>query len=336
MDMYVKLLIALLVAFVVCLIIAPIVISLLKKEKIKQVILHYVQNHQAKSGTPTMGGIIFIIAICLVPFIFFKSKAITMSVMVILVFLGYAIVGFIDDFIKFKFKRNLGLRAYQKVLFQLAISIIISIFAYKNSLIGSTIILPFSGKLVDFGWAIIPLNIVVFLATTNSVNLTDGLDCLATGTSISYLFSFLMLLLVLSGSVLANMGGVFFSELYNIQIIICVSIGALLCYTLFNCYPAKIFMGDTGSLGLGALIATLAIVTRTTLYLPMLGIMFVLSSVSVIMQVSYYKLTKKRIFLMAPLHHHFEKKGIHEVRIAVAYTVVTFLVGIVVVLLEML
>ncbi len=336
MDIYVKLLIALLVAFVVCLIIAPIVISLLKKEKIKQVILHYVQNHQAKSGTPTMGGIIFIIAICLVPFIFFKSKAITMSVMVILVFLGYAIVGFIDDFIKFKFKRNLGLRAYQKLLFQLAISIIISIFAYKNSLIGSTIILPFSGKLVDFGWAIIPLNIVVFLATTNSVNLTDGLDCLATGTSISYLFSFLMLLLVLSGSVLANMGGVFFSELYNIQIIICVSIGALLCYTLFNCYPAKIFMGDTGSLGLGALIATLAIVTRTTLYLPMLGIMFVLSSVSVIMQVSYYKLTKKRIFLMAPLHHHFEKKGIHEVRIAVAYTVVTFLVGLVVVLLEML
>ena len=336
MDMYVKLLIALLVAFVVCLIIAPIVISLLKKEKIKQVILHYVQNHQAKSGTPTMGGIIFIIAICLVPFIFFKSKAITMSVMVILVFLGYAIVGFIDDFIKFKFKRNLGLRAYQKLLFQLAISIIISIFAYKNSLIGSTIILPFSGKLVDFGWAIIPLNIVVFLATTNSVNLTDGLDCLATGTSISYLFSFLMLLLVLSGSVLANMGGVFFSELYNIQITICVSIGALLCYTLFNCYPAKIFMGDTGSLGLGALIATLAIVTRTTLYLPMLGIMFVLSSVSVIMQVSYYKLTKKRIFLMAPLHHHFEKKGIHEVRIAVAYTVVTFLVGLVVVLLEML
>lgn len=336
MDMYVKLLIALLVAFVVCLIIAPIVISLLKKEKIKQVILHYVQNHQAKSGTPTMGGIIFIIAICLVPFIFFKSKAITMSVMVILVFLGYAIVGFIDDFIKFKFKRNLGLRAYQKLLFQLAISIIISIFAYKSSLIGSTIILPFSGKLVDFGWAIIPLNIVVFLATTNSVNLTDGLDCLATGTSISYLFSFLMLLLVLSGSVLANMGGVFFSELYNIQIIICVSIGALLCYTLFNCYPAKIFMGDTGSLGIGALIATLAIVTRTTLYLPMLGIMFVLSSVSVIMQVSYYKLTKKRIFLMAPLHHHFEKKGIHEVRIAVAYTVVTFLVGLVVVLLEML
>ena len=334
MEIYVKLLLALLVAFVVCLILSPIIISLIKKEKIKQVILHYVDNHKAKAGTPTMGGIIFIITICLVPFLFFKTSAFTMSAMVILVFLAYSLVGFIDDFIKFKFKRNLGLRAYQKILFQLAISIIISIFAYKNSLIGSTIILPFSSKVLDFGVWIIPLNVLVFLATTNSVNLTDGLDGLATGTSVSCLFGFLMLLFVLSGSALAGLGGVFFTELYNLQIVICVSLGALICYLLFNCYPAKIFMGDTGSLGLGALIGALAIVTRTTLYLPILCIMFVLSAVSVIMQVAYYKLTKKRIFLMAPLHHHFEKKGVHEVRIAVCYTIITFLVGLAVVLLE--
>lgn len=336
MNIYAKLLLAVIVGFVVCLIISPLIIGLIKKEKVKQVILHYVENHQTKAGTPTMGGIIFIIAICLVPFIFFESSAFTLSAMVLLVFLGYCIVGFIDDFIKFKFKRNLGLKAYQKIIFQLAISIVISIFAYKNALIGSTIILPFSGKVLDFGIWIIPLNVLVFLATTNSVNLTDGLDCLATGTSVSYLLGFGALLLVLSGSVFAGLSDIFFTELYNLQIVICVSIGALICYALFNCYPAKIFMGDTGSLGLGALIGSLAVVTKTTFYLPILGIMFVLSTVSVILQVSYYKLTKKRIFLMAPLHHHFEKKGIHEVRIAVCYTVVTLLVGVAVLLLEIL
>lgn len=332
----VKLLLSLLVAFFVSLVLSPLIISLIKKEKIKQVILHYVDNHQAKAGTPTMGGIIFIITICLVPFIFFKTQAFWLSVMVLAVFFGYSLVGFLDDYIKFKFKRNLGLRAYQKILFQLAISIIISVFAYKSSLIGSTLVLPFSGKLIDLGWGIIPFNIFVFLATTNSVNLTDGLDCLATGTSLSYLVGFFAIIVVLLNGTFASQSGVYFQEIHNLQIIVCVAVGALLCYALFNCYPAKIFMGDTGSLGLGALIASLAVVTRTTLYLPMLGIMFVLSSVSVILQVAYYKLTKKRIFLMAPLHHHFEKKGVHEVRIAVCYSAITFLVAVLVVLLEIL
>lgn len=333
---YINLLLALLVGFFVSLILSPLIISIIKKEKVGQVILNYVDNHQSKSGTPTMGGIIFIICISVVPFIFFKTKALSLSIMVLVVFLAYSLVGFIDDFIKFKFKRNLGLKAYQKIIFQLAISIIISVFAYKNSMIGSTLVLPFSEKLVDLGWGIIPLNIVMFLATTNSVNLTDGLDCLATGTSLSCLTGFLALIFVLLGSTFSGLGGAYFAEVYNLQIIVSVSIGALLCYALFNCYPAKIFMGDTGSLGLGALIASISMTTRTTLYLPLLGIMFVLSSVSVILQVAYYKLTKKRIFLMAPLHHHFEKKGVHEVRIAVCYSVITLLVGVLVVLLEIL
>lgn len=333
---YINLLLALLVGFFVSLILSPLIISIIKKEKVGQVILNYVDNHQSKSGTPTMGGIIFIICISIVPFIFFKTKALSLSIMVLVVFLAYSLIGFVDDFIKFKFKRNLGLKAYQKIIFQLAISIIISVFAYKNSMIGSTLVLPFSEKLVDLGWGIIPLNIVMFLATTNSVNLTDGLDCLATGTSLSCLTGFLALIFVLLGSTFSGLGGAYFAEVYNLQIIVSVSIGALLCYALFNCYPAKIFMGDTGSLGLGALIASISMTTRTTLYLPLLGIMFVLSSVSVILQVAYYKLTKKRIFLMAPLHHHFEKKGVHEVRIAVCYSVITLLVGILVVLLEIL
>lgn len=336
MDFYVKLLLSLLVAFFASIALSPLVIAIIKKEKVKQVILHYVESHKAKNGTPTMGGIIFIVSICVVSLIFFIGKSYTLAGMTLLSTLAYGIVGFLDDFIKFKFKRNLGLRAYQKIIFQLSISILISIFAYKSSFVGSTLVLPFSGKLINLGWGIIPFNVIVFLATTNSVNLTDGLDGLATGTTLGYLLNFFTLITVLGVSLFANLGGNFFAELGNIQIVIAVAFGALMCYLLFNCFPAKIFMGDTGSLAIGALLASLSIFTRTTLYLPIIGIMFVLSSVSVIMQVAYYKLTKKRIFLMAPLHHHFEKKGVHEVRIAVSYSVVTILVGFAVVLLEML
>ncbi len=333
MEFYVKLLLGLLVSFFVSLALSPIIISLIKREKIKQVILHYVESHKSKSGTPTMGGLIFIITLCLVPFLFFRGSFVLASMSVV-VFFGYGLVGFLDDFIKFKFKRNLGLRAYQKIIFQLGISIVISVFAYKSSLVGGQIILPFSGKTVNFGWGIIPLNILVFLATTNSVNLTDGLDGLATGTTVSYLFNFVLLIIVLSTTLFAGLGGNFIAEINNLMLFASCSIGALICYLLFNCFPAKIFMGDTGSLALGALLASLAIFTKTTLYLPLLGIMFVASSVSVILQVAYYKLTKKRIFLMAPLHHHFEKKGVHEVRISVSYSFVTLVVGLLVVLLE--
>ncbi len=334
MDFYLKLLLCLLVTFFVSLILSPIIIGLIKRQKIKQTILSYVENHKSKSGTPTMGGIIFILSICLVPLCFFEGASNTLAVATIIVFFCYGLVGFLDDYIKFKFKRNLGLRAYQKIIFQLAISIFISIFAYKSSLVGSTIVLPFSGKLIDLGFWIIPLNIFVFLACTNSVNLTDGLDGLAAGTTLSYMFCFFILVLVLGSTAFVNLGANFFAELSSLQLIMAATIGALVCYLVFNCFPAKIFMGDTGSLALGALVAATAIFTRTTLYLPLMAIMFVASSVSVIMQVAYYKLTKKRIFLMAPLHHHFEKLGVHEVRISVSYMTITLIVGLLAVLLE--
>lgn len=334
--LYAKLFLVLLIGFFASLIISPIIISLIKKEKVKQVILHYVESHKQKSGTPTMGGIIFILATSIISLIFFDKQNMVLAVVVLVAFLGFAIVGFLDDFIKFKFKRNLGLRAYQKIIFQLAVAIFISIFAYKNQFVGSTLILPFSGKTVDLGYFVIPFNVFVIVAVTNSVNLTDGLDGLATGTTLSYLFGTFILFVVLFSSKFAGMSQPYMAQMHNIYILYFVCFGALLAYLLFNCFPAKIFMGDTGSLALGAFIGALAIFTRTTLYLPIIGIMFVLSSVSVILQVSYYKLTKKRIFLMAPLHHHFEKKGMHEVRITTMYSVITLLVGFFVVLFEML
>lgn len=330
---YLKLLEYFLYAFFVSLIVSPLVISMMKREKIKQTILHYVDTHKLKNGTPTMGGIIFLISISLVSLICFDGESI-FAKMSILIFLAYGIVGFLDDFIKFKFKRNLGLRAYQKIIFQLLVSILVGVFVYKN--LGGVILVPFSNKLIDLGLWIIPLVAFIYLATTNSVNLTDGLDGLATSTTLVYLLSFTILLLIFveNGIVLSNVASI--NEFKNLSTLAVVACGALLCFLLFNCFPAKIFMGDTGSLALGSLIASVAVFSGMELYIPIFGIVFVASSVSVILQVAYYKMTKKRIFLMAPLHHHFEKKGVHEVRITFCYALVSLIVGVVVILINIL
>ncbi|MBO5345093.1 MAG: phospho-N-acetylmuramoyl-pentapeptide-transferase [Clostridia bacterium] len=322
-------------AFLVTLVISPFVISMIKREKIKQVILNYVEAHSGKSGTPTMGGIIFLISISIVSMICFKAES-SLAKMTILIFLAYGVVGFLDDFIKFKFKRNLGLRAYQKIVFQLAISLIVGFFVYYSNLVGSTLVVPFSNRMIDIGWGIIPLVSIVYLASTNAVNLTDGLDGLASSTTFSYMLSFVALMVVLLVSGFAGANEIVLDETKNLMLVAAVTAGAMLSFLIFNCFPAKIFMGDTGSLALGSLVASVAVFSKTSLYIPILGIMFVLSAVSVMLQVAYYKLTKRRIFLMAPLHHHFEKKGVHEVRITICYAFVTVIVGVVVVLLNIL
>jgi len=325
---------ALVISFLLTLIISPFVVSFLKHEKIKQTILHYVDNHSAKQGTPTMGGIIFILSVSIVGYIFI-SGAKTLASISLLVFLGYGITGFLDDFIKFKFKRNLGLRAYQKLLFQLFIAIIIAVFVYKNEYLGGELIVPFTNKTINIGWWIIPLVIVVFLGATNSVNLTDGLDGLASSTTMFYIVGIVSIMLVLIQR-LNITNSIFLMEQKNLIILGFVVIGAMLCFLIYNCFPAKIFMGDTGSLALGSFVASIAIFSKLTLYIPIIGVMFVLSSLSVIIQVAYYKLTKKRVFLMAPLHHHFEKKGVHEVRIVVVYSIITIFVSLVCLIINLL
>lgn len=332
---YVLIIECLIWGFLVSLVISPFVIALIKREKVKQTILNYVEAHSAKAGTPTMGGIIFLISISLVAYICCGGSN-TLSRIAILVFLAYGLVGFLDDFIKFKFKRNLGLRAYQKIIFQLAISLAIGFFVYYSDLLGGVLVVPFSSKTIDIGVWIIPLVVLIFLATTNAVNLTDGLDGLASSTTLSYMFTMTILLMIFSGSVFAGDSEVAQAELMNIVKLASVVTGALLCFMVFNCFPAKIFMGDTGSLALGSLVASVAVFSKTSLYIPIIGIMFVASAVSVIIQVAYYKLTKKRIFLMAPLHHHFEKKGVHEVRITTCYALVTLFVGLFTILLNIL
>lgn len=335
MNYYCTLIEGLVWGFFFALIISPFVISFIRREKVKQVILGYVAEHQSKSGTPTMGGIIFLISISVVALIC-RSGSGTLTLATIVIFLAYGLVGFLDDFIKFKFKRNLGLRPYQKIIFQLAISVGIGFFAYYSGFVGGVVFIPFTKLSVDLGFWIIPVIAVIYLATTNSVNLTDGLDGLAGSTTLTYMLSFVGLMLVMLSTTFLGYSQPHIEELQNLCLTATVIIGAMLSFLAFNCFPAKIFMGDTGSLALGSLVASVAVFSRLSLYIPILGIMFVLSSVSVILQVSYYKLTKKRVFLMAPLHHHFEKKGVHEVRITMCYALVTLLVGAVVIIINIL
>ncbi len=317
------------ISFFISLIISPLIIKSVKRLKASQPLYEYVDMHIKKSGTPTMGGIIFIIGIIFSSLMFLTGQA-NLSLVSLGVFFAYGLVGFLDDYLKIKHKKNLGLKAYQKIIFQLAISLIVSFFAYYNNLIGTSIYVPFFNLEFNLGVFYIPFTVLVFLAVTNSVNLTDGLDGLAGGVSLSYLASFSIIFFTIFVS-LEDLGvsSLLLNEYNNLFIILAASIGSLLAYLLFNSFPAKIFMGDTGSLALGGLIACINIFTKQTLLIPILGIMFVVSSVSVILQVLKFKLTKKRMFLMAPFHHHLEKKGMNETKIVAIYIIITIIVGVI-------
>lgn len=322
-----RILLCILIGFAVSLVISPLVIKLMRMLKANQTIYEYVDMHKSKSNTPTMGGVIFIVGAILSSILCFMQHN-TLAFICIACFLSFGIIGFLDDFLKIHKKQNEGLKPYQKIIGQLAISIIVAVFAYQNVYIGSNVYLPFTSKTIELGWLFIPFAVFVFLAITNGVNLTDGLDGLAGGVSISYVFVFAIIQFIILSS-LPNFDVVAYKEQLNILILCGGVVGALFAYLLFNSHPASIFMGDTGSLALGGLIASLAICTKQVLLIPILGVMFVASCVSVVMQVGYYKLTKKRIFKMAPYHHHLEKKGIHETKIVVIYIVITLVIGVI-------
>lgn len=320
---------SLIIGFFSALVISPFVIKFFAKIKNGQPILNYVESHYIKKGTPTMGGVIFLFG-SLVSFLSFINSNNRLVTICIAVMFGYGLLGFLDDFIKVKFENNQGLKAYQKAVGQLGIAVLVAIFVLHSSFVGDGVILPFTDIVIKFGWLIVPFVVVVYLAVTNAVNLTDGLDGLAGGVSVVYLLGFIGMLSVYINN-LKNLGEsvIVINELTNILILCGGVTGAILAFLCFNSHPAKIFMGDTGSLAIGAFIATAAILTRLYLYIPFLGVMFVLSATSVILQVSYYKLTKKRIFLMAPLHHHFEKKGSNETKITAIYIIVTLIAVII-------
>ena len=320
-----NLLISLVVSFLIAWLIAPLIIKFLKKEKAGQSILEYVDFHNTKQGTPTMGGLIFLSALVITSLLLIGADS-YLAILTILVTLGYGLIGFLDDYIKIKFKRNLGLRAYQKIIGQGGLAVVVALACYYSPLIPNALILPFGLGEWEIGAWIIPIVIFIFLAVTNAVNLTDGLDGLAGSVSVVYFIAFGVILSML-GVNLYNEGASseLMNEYDNLLIVIGAMTGGILGFLLFNSHPAKIFMGDVGSLAIGAMVASIACFTSLILYIPFLGIMFVISTVSVILQVLHYKRTKKRIFLMAPLHHHFEKKGVNESKIVSIYIIITII-----------
>lgn len=303
---------ALLSSFGASLLLLLTILPLLKKLKAGQYILGYVKEHKEKSGTPTMGGLAFISAIITVVLcmIGIRDGRINLTLAVTGAF---TVVGFLDDFLKIYRKDNGGLKPYQKIIFQVAIAAVAAVYCYLNGL--TYINIPFCGRLsVNISWGIIPLVVFIFIATVNCVNLTDGLDGLAGGTSLAYLLILgIMLHLQADGS----------------AALCFIAVGALAAFLIFNVNKACIFMGDTGSLALGGLISCTSVFSGNSLYIPVLGIMFVVSGISVIIQVIYYKRTRHRVFLMAPLHHHFQMKGYTECKITCAYVTVTAFVGII-------
>lgn len=302
---------------------APFAIRALKRLKAGQTVLGYVTQHEHKSGTPTMGGIIFLLPLVVVA----AAEGTAFALVALAVTFGFAALGFLDDLIKIRFRRNLGLKAYQKIIGQLGLSGIAAYFCYASPHIGTTLFLPFGGGAGEMGWGIIPFVVLVYVATVNSVNLTDGLDGLAATTSAGYFLTFAVFtFLAFSDASAAGREGEA-EELFSLSAVCISLLGGLLGYLVFNANPAKVMMGDTGSLGLGAAAATVAVFSRAELLLPLAGIMFVWSSISVIMQVLVFKATGRRVFLMAPFHHHLEMKGMSEPGICALYLVLTAIAG---------
>ncbi len=295
------------------------VVPLLKRIKAGQTVLKYVENHKVKSGTPTMGGLFFIIPAVIVYFAFsgFGNRSVNVALSIGLAFL---IVGFIDDFLKIYFKKNEGLKPYQKILFQVSIAIVSGIYCYVNNL--TRFNLPFVGLNFDLNIFTIPIVAFIFVAITNSVNLTDGLDGLAGSVSLIYLIFCIALITIQNNDALLQ------SEYDGLSILSSCLIGGLAGFLVFNSNRAKVFMGDTGSLSLGGFLGAISIFSSNSFFIPFLGITFVASGISVIIQVLYFKKTKKRIFLMAPIHHHFQLKGYTEPQIAYCYSLITAVAGL--------
>ena len=287
--------------------VAPFVLWVCKKLKASQSILHYVDKHASKEGTPTMGGIIFLLTLLFSALFLFHDSSF-LAWFAIAVTFAYALLGFLDDFIKVKLHHNEGLKPYQKIIGQVGIAIIVAMYVYMT---GQTSLSFFAWKF-DIGFWVIPLVVLVLVATANSVNLADGLDGLAGGVSFVYLL-FFGIILTLFNTV----------EMSNLALLCFGLCGGILGFLILNFYPAKLFMGDTGSLALGGFIGVVAVLSGLELLVPIMGVMFVLSAVSDIIQVLYFKRTRKRVFLMAPLHHHFEQKGVHENKIVFVYITIT-------------
>ncbi|WP_102335949.1 phospho-N-acetylmuramoyl-pentapeptide-transferase [Salimicrobium jeotgali] len=298
------------IAFLITVALFPVVIPFLRRLKFGQEIREEgPSSHQKKSGTPTMGGVMVLFAVAIttllfLPFILGDGIG-RKTALLLIVLLGYGLIGFLDDYIKVALKRNLGLTSKQKMLMQLVIAAVVYIILLTGDF-STTIGIPATDLSVDLGAGYGILLLLMLVGGSNAVNLTDGLDGLLAGTASIAFGAFAILAWVVAGDVE--------TALFSISIV-----GALLGFLVFNAHPAKVFMGDTGSLALGAAIAMIAIILKMELLLVIVGGVFVLETLSVIIQVASFKLTGKRVFRMSPLHHHYELKGWSEWKVVTAF-----------------
>lgn len=310
-----KLIYSVLVAFFIAMLEGPILIPLLHKFKFGQSIREDgPKTHLKKAGTPTMGGIIFMLATFITMAVIVKKPS-DEAMIALYAFIGFGIIGAIDDTLKIVRRKNLGLRAYQKMILLLVISGIFAYYSANNPYIGTSIIIPFKKDTWDLGVFYIPFIIVYFASTTNAVNLTDGLDGLATSVTL-LIMTFLALVSFAMGHI-------------TLAIFCAILAGALLGFLKYNAFPAQIFMGDTGSLALGGAVGAVAMILKLPLLVMIIGGIYVVEALSVILQVFSFKITGKRIFKMAPIHHHFELSGWHETKVVSVFCIVTVILCLV-------
>lgn len=305
------------VSFLIALFLGPVVIPVLKRLKVGQSIREEgPKSHYSKSGTPTMGGIIIVLAVLIA---IATSGYYTQEIWAVMFFIfGFGFIGFLDDYIKVVLKRNLGLRAYQKILGQVVFAVLLALYGSKYSVDGTKLVIPFANAVIDLGVLYVPFVVFVILGTVNAVNLTDGLDGLNTGVTLIVMATF---------SLITNSMRETNAIYGGVAIVSAAVTGSCLGFLRHNANPAKVFMGDTGSLALGGAVSAVAVLSNMVLLIPIIGGIYFAEALSVIIQVLHYKRTKRRIFKMAPLHHHFEMCGWKETKVVGVFWIVTVILA---------
>lgn len=310
-----EIVIPVLISFAISAILGPIVIPFLKRLKVGQTERKELESHLKKNGTPTMGGLMILASIIITSLFYVKDYPRIVPILFMTV--GFGVIGFLDDYLKVVLRRSDGLLPWQKMILQFVVTTVFAVYMVRYSGIELTMLIPFSGgKYLNIGWLAIPLLYFAVIGTVNGVNFTDGVDGLVSSVTIMVATFFSVVAIGTNAGIAPTT---------------CAVAGALLGFLLFNVYPASVFMGDTGSLALGGFVVATAYMLQMPLYILIVGLIYLAEVISVMVQVTYFKYTKKktgvgkRIFRMAPLHHHFELGGWSETRVVAVFAIVTAL-----------
>ena len=304
-----KVFIPVIIAFILSVVMGPVIIPVLRRLKMGQTErVDGVQSHLKKAGTPTMGGVIILLSVVITSVFYIKDYPEIIPILFVTV--GFGLIGFLDDYLKVVMKRSDGLFPKQKMALQIVVTAIFAFYLIKFTDVSLAMLIPFSGgKYLNIGWLAVPLLFIAVIGTVNGVNFTDGLDGLASSVTV-LVATFFTVVAIGTGA--------------GISPVTCAGVGALLGFLLFNVYPASVFMGDTGSLALGGFVASTAYMLQMPIFILIVGLIYLIEVLSVMIQVTYFKKTGgKRIFKMAPIHHHFELCGWSETRVVAVFSIVT-------------